>query len=100
MLGKSGSGFDLGTSLLSLGNTNTGALSDSKCILSIIHIPAILTNCDKEEKLGSGSAKSKFLNEIVSTVIDNLEDSNEDEKDVSISDLQFVVNMSQTTTQN
>ena len=84
MLGKS-SGFELGTSLLSLGNVNTRALSDSKCILSIVHIPALFA-----------AKNANFIEEIVETAIQNL-DANDG--DFSVSDFQFVVNMS-TTTQN
>ena len=36
------SGFRLGTTLLQIGNLNTPALSDSKCVLYALNLPCIL----------------------------------------------------------
>ena len=36
------SGFRLGTTLLQIGNLNTAALSDSKCVLYAVNLPCLL----------------------------------------------------------
>ena len=63
------SGFRLGTTLLQVGNLNTPALSDSKCVIFAINLPCILLKYFQSK---DPQIVLPLLESIVEVVIENL----------------------------
>ena len=83
------SGFRLGTTLLQIGNLNTPALSDSKCVLFAINLPCILLKYFQSK---DPQIVLPLLESIVEVVIENIKS---EQATLNTLDLDLLINADQ-----